>query len=108
MSDSHLFTSASISRLLYSLKITPFRKWYTFLNLYPAYRLVAWKSSVETTDSETGEDVDLYLSEQYQTMDSWDDTEDGLRTIYYVSDDVKNALENDYTDWESLLWQLQL
>jgi len=41
-------------------------------------------------------------------MDSWDDSDDDSRTIYYDSDDVKNALENDYTDWESLLWQLQL
>jgi hypothetical protein len=64
--------------------------------------------SVGSTDFETGEDVKLYLSDQYQTMDSWDDSEDDSRTIYYDSDDVKNALENDYTDWESLLWQLQL
>jgi len=41
-------------------------------------------------------------------MDSWDDSEDVSRTIYYDSDDVKNALEHDCTDWESLLWQLQL
>jgi len=41
-------------------------------------------------------------------MDSWDDSENDSRTICYDSDDVKNALENDYTDWESLLWQLQL
>jgi len=41
-------------------------------------------------------------------MDSWDDYEGDSRTIYYDSDDVKNALENDYTDWERLLWQLQL
>jgi len=36
-------------------------------------------------------------------MDTWDDYEGDSRTIYYNSDDVKNALENDYTDWESLL-----
>jgi len=41
-------------------------------------------------------------------MDSWDDSKDVSRTIYYDSNDVKNALENDYTYWESLLWQLQL
>jgi len=39
--------------------------------------------SVRTTDFETGEDVEFYLSDQYQTMDSWDDSEDDSRTIYY-------------------------
>jgi len=64
--------------------------------------------SVGTTDFETGEDVELYLSDQYQTMDSWDDSEDVSRTIYYDSNDVKNALENNHTYWESLLWYIQL